>query len=101
MECITPCTQQRSRASNLRSVHFERDGQSISFDIISLSPRCFFYVYGIFYSNDGGADRISVYLEGRKIGEFTTIARSNYGNLWNRFRRSDQVGIVQTLSAAW
>lgn len=95
---VTPCTQQRSRASNLLTVRFEGSGQSVSYDIVSLSPQCSFYVNDISYSNDGNADRISVYLDGSKIGEFLTFSRSNYGRLWNTIRRSGPVGSAQTLS---
>ena len=49
------------------------------------------------YSNDGQRDLLRIYLDNHLIGEFTTLANSGGGNLWNVFRSSGIVGTPQII----
>ena len=49
------------------------------------------------YSNDGGSDRITVMLDGLEVGSFDTHSHSNWGEKWNDFFGSFEIGDWETV----
>lgn len=87
----------RSGASNDRTVWlFQSD--SLSFDFC-LKNNHEVLVSDVTMSNDGGRDRISVDIDGEKVGDVLSRAGSMYGMYWNVFSRSGPVGATRTLSS--
>ena len=93
----TPCTQQRSEASNQRTVYFSRDGQNVSLRL-STPSWCTYRITNVQYSNDGPPDTITIYMDNAYIGQFITIGSSGAGHLWNVFKQSGVVGREQLIS---
>jgi len=93
---LTPCSQYRGAASDGLTVRLSTEGQTVWFDITLLSA-CFFRVLTLFYSNDGERDTISIDLNNRTIGNFTTQQRSNNGKFWNDFKESGAIGRTNSL----
>ena len=86
----TGAQRSRSAASNDATVALNQ-GQSITLYFNVLSA-CTVSVTDVAYTNDGGADTISVSIDGINVGSFETVAESNAGHNWNVVRNSGSLG---------
>ena len=82
----TGAQRPRSAASNDATVALNQ-GQSITLHFSTVSS-CTVSVSDVAYTNDGGADTISVSIDGTNVGSFQTVAESNAGHNWNVVRNS-------------
>ncbi|KAL4231367.1 hypothetical protein ACF0H5_008946 [Mactra antiquata] len=78
----------RRLASEGKSVHLISD-QSIFMDICLLTPTEISSVE-VIYSNDGGSDRIQVSVGKTVLGVVDTLAYTDNGQGWSRFRTSSE-----------
>ena len=86
----TGAQRPRSAASNDATVALNQ-GQSITLHF-SVFSSCTASVSDVAYTNDGGADTISVSIDGTNVGSFQTVAESNAGHNWNVVRNSGNLG---------
>ena len=86
----TGAQRPRSAASNDATVVLNQ-GQSITLHF-SVFSSCTVSVSDIAYTNDGGADTISVRIDETSVGSFQTVAESNAGHNWNVVRNSGSLG---------
>lgn len=49
-------------------------------------------ISGVRYSNDGGKDTVGVWFNSKKMGSFSSKNSSNFGQSWNIFHNSGQMG---------
>ena len=83
-------TVTRSAASNQHTVRL-RQGQFIV-NSFTTSGNCSIRFTNIVYTNDGDSDTIAASLDGRVVGMFRTLARTEGGNLWNVPWNSGRIG---------
>ena len=86
----TGAQRPRSAASNDATVALSQ-GQSVTLHF-SVFSSCTVSVSDVAYTNDGGADTISVSIDGTNVGSFRTVAESNAGHNWNVVRNSGNLG---------
>ena len=81
---------ERDRASNEHTVLLtQEDSIEEKFRVVNTHT---VEVTGVYYSNDGESDNITVSIDGRLIGTFETKEKYGEGFIWNRFR---DTGILQ------
>lgn len=90
------CAQFQSHANGELSVRVASNGQDIWFNVTPQS-QCSLQVTNLVYSNDGGSDTLSIYVDSNRIGAFSTHEEYGEGNLWNVFENSGAVGNSQTI----
>ena len=90
----------RSRASGGLTVLLKKSGY-VKYGFTT-SSTCDLIINNVAYSNDGAMDiiRMSISRNGY-IGQFTTIAHSNYGHNWNVIRNSGPVGSSTRISVGY
>ena len=90
------CIHSRKSASNKSVVRFINLRENVRFRF-KLNSTCFFRIMDTMYSNDGEGDTITIDINGRGIGTFNSIRRTENGTFWDRFSRSGQIGKAHVL----
>ena len=86
----------RSEASNKITVRLQES--EYVFWAITAHSSCLVQVLDVVYTNDGGSDEISVYVNDQQLGSFTTKSQSDNGHIWNRPESSGSLDDVKQLS---
>ena len=73
---------------------YESDMVSVDFEIFTPMNMS---IDNVTYSNDGGSDRVKVMLDGFEIGSFDTHSQSNWGEMWDYFYGSYEIGDWETV----
>ena len=81
----------RSAASYGRTVRFTKKGRFLYWFFITQST-CNIDVLNVFYTNDGPADNLTVYINENYIGSFQTVEHSREGIFWNKIVESGLIG---------
>ena len=85
----------RSAASYGRTVRFTTKGLLYWFFITQST--CNIDVLNVFYTNDGPADNLTVYINENYIGSFQTVEHSREGVFWNKIVESGLIGRTTVL----
>ncbi|KAK6172705.1 hypothetical protein SNE40_016314 [Patella caerulea] len=87
--------EDRSNASNKTDVRLLHN-EMLSFKFC-LNVETNVIIENVMFSNDGGADKCALHINGIKAGEFESTAESNYSQLWNNFKSSGNIGSTMAL----
>ena len=96
MDVTNGSVHYRSRASFLETVHLYK-GSNLTFDICLMSKTAL-YVRNVVYSNDGLGDKIAIYVDNLKMGDFDIIPFKARGMGWNTFGSSGSFPTMAVLS---
>ncbi|KAK6194876.1 hypothetical protein SNE40_000412 [Patella caerulea] len=80
----------RSNASNKTDVRLHQN-DLLSFRFC-LKGETSVSIKSVTFSNDGGADKCIIHINGIKVGEFVSTFATNYSKFWNVFKSSGEVG---------
>ena len=84
----------RSAATSGIAVLIKENGYLfINFRVLH-NDTCTMRISNVRYSNDGLSDTVEIYLNGSKIGEIHSRAKSGNGELWNVFLSTGPVGNI-------
>ncbi|KAK3089180.1 hypothetical protein FSP39_001543 [Pinctada imbricata] len=87
----------RDSASGHSTINFNK-GQSLNL-YFCLRFETQVALHDVKYSNDGGPDTFEVSIDGYKLGTVVTPEHSGFGQNWDMFMSSDQLGPIMTLQS--